>query len=84
MNDTSKPAPAAAAPPIDSLDVPQLETLRTRIDDRVRELRENGQAQLLAQLETDCARLGFSLKDICSASNRRKRGRKAKNTTPEA
>jgi len=67
----------APDPRIAELDVPQLQVLRDRIDERIRQLRETGHAELLARFEAEAARLGFSVKDFCAAAARRKprRGR---------
>ena len=76
MNDTPNiPHTTDSEALIADLDVPQLQALRTRIDERIKELRESGQAELLAHLQTECARRGLSLRELCAATSRRKRGR---------
>lgn len=82
MNDAPPIAPTepegiAPDPRIAELDVPQLQLLRDRIDQRISQLRETGHAELLARFETEAARLGLSLNEFCAAAVRRKprRGR---------
>jgi len=78
MNESPNSTPAATIDPlIADLDVLQLQALRTRIDERIKELRETGQAELLANFENACARLGISVREMCALTGRRKprRGR---------
>ena len=76
MNDTPNIAHSADSETlIANLDVPQLQALRTRIDERIKQLRESGQAELLERFEAECTRRGLSLRELCAATARRKRGR---------
>ena len=61
-------------PDITNLDYPQLNELRTRIDQRMTELRETGLPQLRARFAEDAAALGLSVEEIFGAE--KKRGRR--------
>ena len=61
-------------PDITTLDYPQLNELRTRIDERMKELRETGLPQLRARFAEDAAALGLSVEEIFGAE--KKRGRR--------
>jgi len=62
-------------PDITNLDYPQLNELRTRVDERMKELRETGLPQLRARFAEDAAALGLSVEEIFGAE--KKRGRRS-------
>jgi hypothetical protein len=67
---------------ITTLDYTQLSELRTKIDERLREIRENGVPELRDRFASAAAALGLSLDEVMGKP-RKKRGRPPA-ATPEA
>jgi hypothetical protein len=58
---------------ITSLDYTQLNELRTRIDERMKEMREIGVPELRVRFSEAAAALGLSVEEIVGAPKKRKR-----------
>jgi hypothetical protein len=58
---------------IASLDYAQLNELRTRIDERMKEMRETGVPELRTRFAEAAAALGLSIEEIVGAPKKRKR-----------
>ena len=68
---------------IDNLEFKQLAELRARIDERMREMREQSVPELRHRFADEAAALGLSLDDILGKP-RKKRGRPPATAEPDA
>jgi hypothetical protein len=71
-------------PDVASLDYAELTELRTRIDERMKEMRERGVPELRVRFSEAAAALGLSVEDIVGVPRKRKRrARNSGDTEPE-
>jgi TATA-binding protein-associated factor Taf7 len=64
-------------PDISALNYHELSELRTRIEQRMTEMRETGVPQLQTRFEEEAAALGLTMEDIVGAAKKRKRNARA-------